>query len=309
MIRKPLALKKGDTIGVVAPAWSFDRDNFKKGVEKLRNLGFNIKYDKSIFNKYWSMAGHDRERADQINRMFADREVKAIFCAKAGYGSLRTLPFLDKKIIISNPKIFVGYSDITILLCYLYKMGHMVVFHGPVVAGEIYDGMNPVTLKHLLRTVMSTAPFSEIKHPNIRALKPGRARGILVGGNMSLIMSAIGTPYQIDTTNKILFLEDVGEDLETIDNYLMQLKLAGMLKNVRGIIFGRMIKCLDYSGKKYTMRHILSDIMKDVNIPIIYGFPSGHRVPGDVNVTLPLGISATVDAYKCKLILHESGVV
>lgn len=306
--RKPLCIKKGDTIGIVAPAWSFDPYNFRMGVEKLRDLGFNVKYDKNIFNKYWSMAGYDRERAGQINRMFADKDVKAIFCAKAGYGSIRTLPYLDKKSIASNPKIFVGYSDITILLCFLRKVGNMVVFHGPVVSGEMHQGMNPMTLRCMLRAVSLPRPLGEIKHPNIRSLKPGRATGVLVGGNMSLIMSAIGTPYEIDTDNKILFIEDIGEDLETIDNYLMQFKLAGKLRKMRGIIFGRMIRCVDHSGKRYTMRYILSDIMQDIDIPVIYGFPSGHRMPGDVNVTLPLGVSVTLDANNCKLIVNESGV-
>ena len=307
-IKKPQVLRRGDTIGIVAPAWSFDPDNFKRGIDKLCRLGFRLKYSQSIFKQYWSMAGHDRQRAEQINRMFADKEVKAILCAKAGYGSIRTLPYLDKKVIKNNPKIFVGYSDITILLCFLQKIANTVVFHGPVVSGEIFEGMNPATLRYFLRSITQPVSLGELKHPNIRCLKPGKATGILVGGNMSLIMSAIGTPYDIDTDNKIVFLEDVGEDLETIDDYLMQLKLAGKFKRIKGIVFGRMIKCLDYSGKKYTIRHILSDIMDDIDIPVIYGFPSGHRIPGDVNITLPLGVPVTLDASKCKLYFHEAGV-
>lgn len=311
MQRKLQALKRGDTIGIVAPAWSFDPVNFKRGVEKLQSLRFRVKYDKRIFNKYWSMAGHDRVRADQINRMFADKEVKAILCAKAGYGSIRTLPFLDKKIIASNPKIFVGYSDITILLCYIQKIAKIVVFHGPVVSGEIHEDMNPLTLKHLLRAIAMPGMLKDIKYPYLRCLKSGEASGILVGGNMSLIISAIGTPYDVDVNNKILFLEDVGEDLETIDNYLMQLKLAGKLKKIKGLVLGRMLMCIDYSGRKYTIRRILSDIMQDVNVPIMYGFPSGHRIPGDINITLPLGVSVTINAnkHKCGLRINEQGVI
>jgi len=311
IIKKPQALKRGDTIGIVAPAWSFDPINFKRGVDKLRKLGFKVKYDKSIFNKYWSMAGYDRERADQINRMFADREVKAILCAKAGYGSIRTLPYLNKKIISANPKIFVGYSDITILLCFIQKIANIVVFHGPVVSGEIHDTMNALTLKYLLRAIAMPGALKEIKYPYLRCLKSGKARGVLVGGNMSLIMSAIGTPYDIDTDNKILFLEDVGEDLETIDNYLMQLKLAGKLRNIKGLVFGRMLKCIDHSGRKYTIRHILSDIMQNINVPIIYGLPSGHRISGDINITLPLGVSVAINAHRhrCVLRIDEDGVI
>ncbi|MBL7070064.1 MAG: LD-carboxypeptidase [Candidatus Omnitrophica bacterium] len=306
--KKPRRLKRGDTIGIVAPAWTFDRSNFIKGLKKLSDLGFKIKYDPSIFHEYWSMAGHDRERAEQINRMFADRQVKAIFCAKAGYGSLRTLPYLDKKIIKKNPKIFVGYSDITILLSYLQKIGRMVVFHGPVVSGEICEGMNPITFKHLLRAIMKPYKLGQMKFSSLKSLRPGKANGILVGGNMSLIVSSIGTSYEINTDNKILFLEDVGEDLETIDNYLMHLKLAKKFQKVKGIIFGRMIGCVDHSGKKYTIKHILNDILGDLDIPIIYGFPSGHRIFKDINITLPFGVSVTLDGYKTKLIINRAAV-
>ena len=307
-IRKPQCLKKGDTIGIVAPAWSFDRHKFMRGVEKLRSLGFRVRYDRSIFSKYWSMAGHDRERANLINRMFADREVKAILCAKAGYGSIRTIPYLNKKVIRKNPKIFIGYSDITILLSYLYSVGRMVVFHGPVVSGEIHENMNSITLHYLFKAIREPDTFGVSEFSTLKSLRTGRATGILVGGNMSLLVSAIGTPYDIDTDNKILFLEDVGEDLETIDHYLMHFKLAGKFKKIRGIVFGRMLGCIDRSGKKHNIRNVLYDILKDVKVPIIYGFPSGHRVLGGSNVTLPFGVNVTVDSYKPELIVNESGV-
>lgn len=306
--KKPLCLEKGDTIGIVAPAWAFDSDNFRKGVEKLRSWGFKVRYDKTIFNKYWSMAGHDKERAAQINRMFADREVKAIFCAKAGYGSIRTLPYLDKRVIRKNIKIFIGYSDITILLYYLYRTARMVVFHGPVVSGEIDNDMNPVSLDYLLRAITQPAPLGEIQFSTLRALKPGKTTGILVGGNLSLVVSAVGTPYDIHTDNKILFLEDIGEDLETIDNYIMHLKLAGKFRKIKGIVFGRMVDCVDHSGQRYTIRDILYDTLQDIAAPILYGFPSGHRAIGDVNLTLPMGISVTIDADKPALFINEPGV-
>ena len=306
--RKPQRLNKGDTIGIVAPAWSFDKHKFRRGVEKLRALGFRVRYDRSIFSRYWSMAGYDRERAAQINRMFADRGVRAILCAKAGYGSIRTIPYLNKNVIRKNPKIFIGYSDITILLSYLYSVGRMVVFHGPVVSGEIHEDMNSITLHYLLKAIREPDTFGVTGFSTLGSLRSGRATGVLVGGNMSLLVSAIGTPYDIDTDNKILFLEDVGEDLETIDHYLMHFKLAGKFKKIRGIVFGRMLGCIDRSGKKHNIRNVLYDILKDVKVPIIYGFPSGHRVTGGSNVTLPFGVSVTVDSYKSALILNESGV-
>ena len=306
--RKPLCLEKGDAIGIVAPAWSFDKYKFRQGVDKLRGFGFRVKFERSIFSRYWSMAGYDKERAGQINRMFADRKIKAIFCAKAGYGSIRTIPYLNKNIIRSNPKIFVGYSDITILLSYIYSLGRMVVFHGPVVSGEIHENMNSITLHHLLRAVTETSPLGIKKFSSLRSLKRGRGSGILVGGNMSLLVNAIGTPYDIDTDNKILFLEDVGEDLEMIDHYLMHFKLAGKFRRIKGIVFGKMLGCVDRSGKKHNIKEILGDIFKDIKVPVIYGFPSGHRVPGEANVTLPFGVSVTVDAYEPALIFNEAGV-
>ncbi|MBU1125793.1 MAG: LD-carboxypeptidase [Candidatus Omnitrophica bacterium] len=307
-IVKPARLEKGDTIGIVAPAWSFDADNFRRGIEKLNSLGFKVRYDSKIFNKYWSMAGYDRERAGQINRMFGDRKVKAILCAQAGYGSIRTIPYLDKGIIKKNPKIFVGYSDITILLCYLYQTSSMVVFHGPVVADEIYEGMSPITLEYLSLAITRAEPLGEMQFSMLKGLRGGKSRGVLVGGNLSLVISAIGTPYDVDTTNKILFLEDIGEDLEVIDNCLMHLKLAGKLRRIKGIIFGRMDDCIDHSGHRYTLRDVLSDVLRDIDVPIVYGFPSGHRTKGEIDITLPLGVSVTLDADAPLISIDEPAV-
>lgn len=305
---RPRRLRKGDTIGIVAPAWSFDPESFKRGVEQLRQMGFKVKYENTIFRKYWSMAGYDKERAAQINRMFADKEVKAIFCAKAGYGSIRTIPYLNKNIIRNNPKIFIGYSDITIILYYLYKAARMVVFHGPVVSDEMRAAMNSISRDYLMRAITQPYPLGEIQCPSLKALKPGKATGALIGGNLSLVISAIGTPYDINTDNKIFFLEDIGEDLEVIDNYIMHLKLAGKFKKVKGIVLGRMVDCQDDSGKKYTIEDIMKDTLQDVDVPIVYGFPSGHRRPGDVNITLPLGVPVTLDADKPALFVNGPGV-
>jgi muramoyltetrapeptide carboxypeptidase len=254
------------------------------------------------------MAGYDRERAAQINRMFSDKEVKAIFCAKAGYGSIRTIPYLDKKIIRNNPKIFIGYSDITILLYYLYETARMVVFHGPVVSGEMRPEMNSISRDYLLRAITQAEPMGEIQCASLKTLRPGRASGVLIGGNMSMVISAIGTPYDIDTSNKILFLEDIGEDLEVIDNWIMHLRLAGKFKKIKGIVFGRMVDCVDDSGNKYTIEDIMDDTLKDIDVPIVYGFPSGHRKSGDINITLPFGVRVSLDADKPALFINESGV-
>ena len=309
--KKPARLKKGDTIGIVAPAWSLEPWNFRRGVDMLRKLGYKVKYDRKVYNQFWSMAGFDIVRANQINQMFADKEVKAVFCAKAGYGSIRTIPYLDAQVIKENPKIFVGYSDITILLSYLYSVANMVVFHGPLVSGEIHADMNPETLDYLLRAVAKRRPIGELAFPAMKTIRPGNATGTIVGGNISLFMNTIGTPYEVDTNEKILFFEDISEDLEVIDSYLMQLKLAGKLQNIKGMVFGKMVGCTDTSGKKYTLKKILDNILRDSDVPVINGLPSGHRIGKECNVTLPLGVTATIDATKInepKLIINESGV-
>ncbi|MBN2322780.1 MAG: LD-carboxypeptidase [Spirochaetes bacterium] len=305
---KPPCLTEGDTIGVVAPAWSFETDRFMEGVRKLESLGFRVKYDPSIFSKYWSMAGMDKGRAEQINAMFGDSEVKAIFCANAGYGSIRTLPYLDRRVIRKNPKIFVGYSDITILLSYLRTVARMVVFHGPVVSGEIHEGMNKEALEFLLSSLQNTSTYGEIEANSCRTLRPGRVSGVLLGGNLSMLISSIGTPYEIDTRNKILFLEDINETLETIDNHFMQLKLAGKLKQIKGLLLGQMIGCRDTSGRNFTIADVIDDVFGNREIPVLLGFPSGHQNDDGLNITLPFGIDVTLDAGSKMLVFHGSGV-
>jgi len=305
-IIKPERLRKGDTIGIVAPASSFDPGNFKRGVKMLRKMGYRVKYEHSILSRYWSKSGHEKERAEQINRMFADKNVKAIFCANAGEGSTEILPYLDKKIIRENPKIFVGYSDITILLLYLQKIADMVVFHGPVVADEIYDHMNQATLDYLLRTFSQTSPIGPVMFPQLVPLKPGKAQGILMGGNITLIMKAIDTSYEMPTENKILFLEDINEKPNTIRDYFLNMERIGMFKKVRGLLLGKMVNC--FKDKK-SFQEMLKEIFHDYKFPIIFGFPSGHkRRRNGAQITLPLGILATIDADAAVLRIDESAV-
>ncbi|MBN3041038.1 MAG: LD-carboxypeptidase [Candidatus Omnitrophica bacterium] len=306
-IIKPPKLKSGDTIGVVAPASSFDRDNFKQGVKVLRNLGYNVKYERSIFNRCWSQPGHNKQRAYQINRMFYDKDVKAIFCAKAGSGSAEIIPFLDKRVIRKNPKIFIGYSDITFILLYLKRVANMVVFHGPVVADEIYQEMHPLTLEFLNRLLTEPKPLGELKLPQLISFRQGKASGRIVGGNLTMVVEAIGTPFHIITAGCILFLEDINEKIEAIEDYLKRLRRAGFLKKIKGLVFG---KVTDPSGREHDMRSLIEKILKGYDIPILYGFPSGHlQLRGGLNVTLPLGVMVTVNADELSLNLDESAVL
>jgi len=305
-IVKPRCLSKGDTIGVVAPASSFDVEHFKSGVKVLHELGYKVKYDRTMFHPCWSKPGHNKQRGEQINKMFADKEVKAIFCAKAGYGSAEIIPFLDKRVIKKNPKIFVGYSDITIILLYLQKISNMVVFHGPVISDEIYEGTHQLTLEYLFKLFSNPAPLGKLKFPQLIAFKPGKASGKIVGGNMSLIVSSIGSPYKIRTAGSVLFLEDVDENFDTIKNYFFRLKHAGKFRGIKGLLLGKMI---DSSGKDHDLRGIIDKIFKKQNIPVLYGFPSGHlRLSGGLQVTLPLGVTVTIDADELALTVNEGAV-
>ena len=308
-IIKPTHISRGNTIGIVAPASSFDRDEFKKGIKKLRKAGYKVKYERSIFSKYWSRPGHDNKRAEQINRMFADKEVKAILCAKGGWGSLDIIPYLDKKIIQDNPKIFVGYSDVTSLLLYLQHITNMVVFHGPVVSGEIYEGMNELTLDCLLRLIAEPSALGAVTTPKLQVLRPGEASGVLIGGNISSIVDAIGTEYEINTDDKILFLEDIGEDLVAIENYSLALREADKLSRIKGIVFGRMVNCFEVAGVQRNTADILKGIFSDINVPMLFGFPSGHiKEMSDIHFTLPLGIEVAIDSDKPALVINEPAV-
>jgi len=303
---KPRCLVKGDTIGIVAPASSFDRDNFKQGVAMLRSLGYSIKYERAIFNTCWSKPGHYKQRAFQINRMFADPQVKAIFCAKAGTGSAEIIPYLDKKVIRNNPKIFVGYSDITIILLYLQKIANMVVFHGPVVADEIYQDMHPLTLEYLQTLCGQAKPLGELKFLQLIAFRHGKASGRLVGGNLSLIIEAMNLPYHIAPRDCILFLEDTHESFETMQQYLLRLRRAGVFRKITGLVFG---KITNPAGKEHDIGGIIDKIFKGYDIPILYGFPSGHlQQRGGLHVTLPFGIPVTIDSESLTLTIEEAAV-
>ena len=308
-IIKPKSLEKGDTIGVVAPASSFDPNNFARGVEKLKSLGYKVKYERCMFSRYWSKDGQDRKRAEQINRMFADKEVKAIFCAKAGYGSMDIIPFINKDIIRENPKIFVGYSDITALLLYLQKVGKMVVFHGPVISNEIHEGMSELTLDYLLSAITKHTSLGKLSFPTLKVIKPGKKSARLVGGNMTLIVNMLDTPYEIETKDKILFLEDVDEDLESIVKYLKAMKKAEKFKKMKGLVFGKMVNCFGSADKEEKARSIINGLFKDLDIPILYGFPSGHIAKrGEPRITLPLGLKATVNSKDLSVTINEMGV-
>jgi muramoyltetrapeptide carboxypeptidase len=306
IMKKPAKLQIGDTIGIVAPASSFNKENFKRGVKVLRGLGYQVKYERSIFNQCWSQPGHNGHRGRQINRMFADPGIKAILCAKGGYGSKEIISSIDPEVIKNNPKIFVGYSDITILLLFLHWAANMVVFHGPVISGEFFKGMNPNTIDSLTRLLGSNKSFGKIPVNDLKILRKGKALGPLIGGNLTLILESLGSPFEIDTEHKILFLEETNESVDKIISDLNRLKENKKLDKIRGVIFGRMANCFDDENKFF---QAIEKFFGGCHYPVLTNFPSGHTEDmAQSHISLPIGINVKIDANSGNLEIMEGAV-
>lgn len=314
---KPPALKKGDTVGLVSPASAvFEPQTIREGRETLSNLGYRVKFGKNISRRYGYLAGRDEERVDDLHDMFRDKEVKAIFALRGGYGSMRLLQNLDYDLIRNNPKILLGYSDITSLHLAIHSMTGLVTFHGPVAISSFTD----YTQEYFYKIVSSTTPIGEVEHPKLGSalsptahfftIKEGIARGQLIGGNLTLMTALLGTPYEFDTTDKILFIEEVGEEPYSIDRMLTQLSLAGKFDNVAGIFIDRCKKCgpSDYKPaflNTFSVEEVFIDRLSHLKIPVVFGFSIGHIAD---KPTLPLGIEVTLDATNHTLVFEESAI-
>jgi muramoyltetrapeptide carboxypeptidase len=295
-IRVPFRIKPGDTIGIVAPAGPFDRQTFFRGVRIIEDLGFKIFIPPGLFEKNLYLAGSDKHRVQLVNQLFADKSIDAIICARGGYGSMRILPMLDYGLIKNNPKIFIGFSDITILLSVLFKRCNLVTFHGPVVT-SLADASEETKLS-LFRNVTSDSNL-EIMLTGGRTIKSGVAVGQVCGGNLTMLCHLVGTPFAPDFENKILFLEDRGEAPYRIDRMLVHMELAGCFKGLSGIILGAFEEC----GPSGNVIKITAELFEKYPVPILAGLDAGH---GSHNLTIPLGIEATLDADRHSLIYHRA---
>ena len=291
---KPPALRPGDTVGIVAPASNIHRDALEAGCQALRSLGYRPFYLDSIFEKDVYFAGSANRRARELKEMFVRDEVRAIVCARGGYGSNYLLPLLDVETIKKHPKIFVGYSDLTCLLTYFADAAGIVTFHGPMVAKD-FGRINGVDLSSWQNALSGTSQWTVEVNPEVTALLGGAAEGILYGGCLSILVASLGTPYEIQTNGTILFLEDVAAKPFQIDRMLMQLKLAGKFNGVRGIIFGEMLECVQNPGKDqgYTLQEVVLRVVGDLGVPVAYGLRSGHVTQR--NITLPIGVRASLN--------------
>jgi len=303
---KPRALEKGSTVAVFAPASPVEPEALLQGVARLKSMGFRTKTSDLIFSRYRYFAGSHQERASELNRLFADPDVDAIFCARGGYGCVHLLPHLDSAIIRSNPKIFLGYSDVTVLLQYLERQTQMVCFHGPMVAREFGLGAPAFNERNFFDCVTQRSGGIGITAPILETLHSGTAKGQLTGGCLSLLAAMLSTPYEVDTREKILFLEDVNTKPYQIDRMLMQLKLAGKFSQVRGLVFGEMLNCTQNSDDDYRLQDIIIDILSELRVPILYGLPSGHAQTNCL--TLPFGVEVRLDSDRQCLVLEEGAV-
>ncbi len=314
---KPERLCLGDTIGIIAPASAPpDPKAVDLAAVALEKFGFRPKLGKNVRARLGFLAGTDRERAADVMQMFTDKKVKAIICLRGGYGASRILDRLDYAVIRRNPKIFAGYSDITALHFALAKKANLISIHAPMLNGELQAKDLPeFTRKSFFKTVMEAKAAGGIcngyQEKTATILCGGVAEGRLIGGNLSLICSAIGTPFIPSLKGTILFFEDISEKPYRLDRMLTQLLNGGILKQVAGVAVGVNRKCDDHSANKTgEYRQSAADVVKErlssLRVPVVTGLPFGHV---DLNATLPVGVKARLDGNEGDLIITEAAVI
>ncbi|MBN1638947.1 MAG: LD-carboxypeptidase [Ignavibacteriales bacterium] len=308
---KPKRLLKGDVIGVIAPAsYPANPERIEKGVKYLEGLGYRVEVGKNVGHERGYLAGEDSERLEDLHSMFKNKHVKAIFCVRGGYGAGRLLAQIDFNLIAKNPKIFVGYSDITVLQMAFYKKTGLVTFAGPMVAVDFIEDVSPFTEENFWRVITSNKKIGKIENPNnekILAITKGNGLGTLLGGNLALIISIMGTDYLPDFKNSILLMEDIGEPPYRVDRMFNQLKIAKIFKNIRGIILGDFTDCYetDPDKKTLTLNQVIADYLEKLNIPILYNLKHGHIKH---NITIPFGVKCKINATKKIIEIPESAV-
>lgn len=305
---KPPKLKIGDTIGIPSPASPVNSKKLKRGVLKLNKLGYKVVLDKNVLAKRGFLAGEDKIRADALNKMFGNKKIDAILCSRGGYGTLRILDLLDYNKIKKNPKILVGFSDITALHLAINKKCNLVTFHGPMVAGD-FSKLSTYNKTYFFKAVSQTNPIGKIQNSkrigNWKVIAAGKASGKILGGNLTLICRLMGTDYEPDFKDKILFLEDINSEPYQIDSLLAQLQLAGVLDKVKGVVIGEFFNFGPRKKEDSSSRQIFEDYFKDRPYPVIYPVSCGH---GKDKITIPLGAKVTIDTSKKLFSIDGAGV-
>jgi muramoyltetrapeptide carboxypeptidase len=302
---RPRRLQPGDTVGLITPAtFVADPEALVKAERTIKHFGWRAKWGKSVGKKSGYFGSTVTERLDDLHAMFRDPEVKAVFCVRGGYGSQHLLDRIDYDLIRRNPKIFAGYSDITAMHLAIHQNTGLVTFHSPVPLSAFTE----YTQKHFVPALTEAKPLGRLTNPDetnqlrpehtLRAVRAGKATGRLIGGNLTLISTLMGTPYEPDTRGAIFFLEDVGEEPYRIDRMLTQLRLAGKLQQAAGIIIGECADCAPSEYKPFvaagfSLGEVVDAILGALNVPVLSGLTFGHT---DDQLTLPLGLTATLDA-------------
>ncbi len=303
---RPERLQKGDTVGVIAPASPPDMEKLKHAIPFLEELGLNVKVGKHVASLNGYLAGKDEERIEDLHEMFADKEIKAIICARGGFGTARIADRLNYDLIKNNPKIFWGYSDITFLHTAIYQKTGLVTFHGPMLSSDIgVEEVHDLT-KESFKQLFSPEPikYTEAISP-LEIMNEGKAEGEIVGGNLSLLVSTLGTSFEIDTKEKILFIEEIDEEPYQVDRMLNQLKMAGKLADAVGILVCDFNNCVPKEGKdSWTLDHVLEDYLRPILKPTMKGFKIGHCSP---NIAIPIGVKGTIDT-DLKIFTAEAGI-
>lgn len=304
-MNKGMLLKPGSTIGLIAPGSAASMKNIEKGADILKTYGFNVVLGESLKHKRGYLSGTDELRARDINNMFKDKSIDGIICVRGGNGTGRLLNMIDYNIIKSNPKVFIGYSDITVLHIAFNQIGNLITFHGPMVASDIAAFDNEYSINSLLDIITTDSLGKILNNPvndPMNKVIGGIAEGQIVGGNLAVLTSTMGTPYEIDTKGKILFIEDIDEEVYRIDRMLNQLRLAGKLQQCAGIILGEFLE-LNKIEDTLTLEEVIEDIIIPLKIPTISGVRCGH---GPYKMTIPVGAQVKLDADNCTVTILEN---
>ncbi|GAB1475475.1 LD-carboxypeptidase [Bacillota bacterium] len=313
---RPKRLHKGDTIGVISPASPSERKSeIKRAVETLEEWGYKVVVGKNVNKCKGFVAASEEERASDFNEMFLRDDIDAVFVTQGGYGSAQIIRLIDFEVVRKNPKIFTGFSDITSLHLALHKFSDLVTFHGPGMSRFNSEDLTDYTKEYFFKAVSETEPIGNIppadKKKWIHTIGSGTAEGPLIGGNLTLICASLGTPYAIDTKDKILLIEDVDTEPWIFDHMLSHLRNAGCLDHLKGIVVGECQDCVPFKHNPgfycdVSVEDVLEYYLRPLNIPVLYGLPFGHTK--DL-ATLPLGLSVRLDADRKTFEVLESGVL
>ncbi len=310
-ILKPKHLNKGDLIGLISPASTPDNlEKINEAVKYFEKLGYKVLVGKNVGKVRGYLAGTDEERLEDFHSMFLNKNVKAIFCVRGGYGSIRFLDKINFSIIRKNPKIFVGYSDITALQLAIFHKTGLITFSGPMAAVDFAGDVDPFTEENFWKMINSTKPFGKFKNPQgerISCLTKGKARGRLLGGNLSILCSLIGTPFMPKFDKAILFIEEIEEKPYRIDRFFAQMRLAKIFDKVSGVVLCNFTDCeeTDPSKKSLSLNDVVNDYFSNLNKPVAYNLIHGHVKSKN---TIPIGGLASIDCNKGIVELIESCV-